>query len=77
VIDSSTKTFVELKYFTPFDINNIPSVVLNTVYKEALGHSYSSQPLSLRQLLDAIVDPIELQNGIRKELIKYHDKLNT
>jgi len=76
---NSTTTYVELLYFSPFDINKIPERILETMYEQAFGqlrripsdHDFSHQ-LTLPELLLAICDNKELLNGIRKELIKYH-----
>jgi dTDP-4-dehydrorhamnose reductase len=76
-MSNGAESYVELMYFSPFDIDKIPDRILEIVHEQALGHTYDSltRPiLSIREVLNAIVDPIELQNGIRKELIKSYSK---
>lgn len=72
-----TASYVELRYFSPFDIHKIPDRILEAVHEQAVGAIWGQeQPLhhqlALPELLLVICDEVELKNGIRKELIKYH-----
>jgi hypothetical protein len=74
-----TASYVELKYFSPFDIQKIPYHILEIVHEQATGmtlrkdpHDLDPHQLTLPELLLAICDEVELKNGIRKELIKRH-----
>jgi hypothetical protein len=74
---NSTASYVELRYFSPFDIHKIPERILEIVHEQATGmtlrkgqHDHDPHQLTLPELLLAICDEVELKNGIRKELIK-------
>jgi len=67
-------SYVELRYFSPFDIHKIPERILEIVHEQAIGVVYERIPdqhqLTLPEWLSAVCDETELMNGIRKELIK-------
>ena len=70
-------SYVELRYFSPFDIHKIPERILEIVHEQATGMTLRKEPhdldphqLTLPELLLAICDEVELKNGIRRELIK-------
>jgi hypothetical protein len=76
---NGTESYVELRFFSPFDIHKIPYRILESVYHHATGmslrkeqHDRDPHQLTLPELLLAICDEVELKNGIRKELIKYY-----
>lgn len=72
---NGTESYVELRFFSPFDINRIPYRILESVHKRALAVAYEPPEgiaLTLPELLLAICDEEELKNGIRKELIAYY-----
>ncbi len=74
-----TASYVELRFFSPFDINKIPERILESVHEKALGVIWGRElpdqhQLTLPELLLAICDEEELLNGIRKELIEYFSK---
>lgn len=69
------ESFIELKFFSPFDIDKIPTRVLETVQENTTGCKFtSSQLVTLREFLLIIIDDLELKNEIRKELIKLHNE---
>ena len=74
-----TASYVELRFFCPFDIHKVPTRILESVYEQATGmslrkgqHDRDPHQLTLPELLLAICDEVELKNGIRKELIRYY-----
>jgi len=70
---NGTESYVELRFFSPFDINKIPERILEIVHEQAIGNPApppAQHQLTLPELLLAICDEVELKNGIRKELIK-------
>ena len=77
---NSKKSFIELKYFSPFDINRIPVDVLQSVYKNFFGMPYEGSRSidglmiiehTLPDLLLIMYDLNGLKNDIRKELFKH------
>jgi len=71
-MNDSAASFVELKYFSPFDINKIPYSILEDVYYLVSGEFNvpSFHTLTLPELLVLLCDETELRNGIRKELMR-------
>jgi hypothetical protein len=73
---NGTESYVELRFFCPFDINKIPERILEAVHEQAIGTRYERIPdqhqLTLPEWLTAVCDEVELKNGIRKELIAYY-----
>jgi len=71
------ETLVELKYFSPFDLNLIPESVLKQVHFAAFGMAYKREPsttLGIHETLTILCDPWELKQGCRKALIQHHRK---
>lgn len=74
-------SYVELRFFTPFDINKIPDDILESVYEEAVGQVWPrdiniirADRLILRELLLCLCDEKELIRCIRRKLIKYYSQ---
>lgn len=75
ISSTPSESYVELRYFSPFDIHKIPTRILEAVHEQAIGRPHDDlepHQLTLPDLLLVICNYEELKNAIRKELIKFH-----
>jgi hypothetical protein len=77
---TAAESFVQLKYFSPFNIHEIPYDVLEEVHIQAFGFEYKKRhsrtwpaPQSpITFVLEREADTKELQRGIKKILVERH-----